>query len=310
MPWNIAQTHACGLGESPFWHPTEHCLYWVDIPRQQILRAQAQDALGLQLGAPEIWAMPSEPGCIAPAASGGLVIALRDGIYRARSWGGPLSLLVAAQHDPRTARFNDGKCDAQGRFWVGTIYEPRDAALAALYRLDLDGGPRLSPQLGHATVANGLAWSPDAQTLYWADTPSHQVRSWDWDAASGALRAPAAPRLLQQFAAKPHSADALAHYQGRPDGAAVDAAGNYWVAMFEGQRLCTLSPQGERLADTATPVRCPTMPCFGGPDLQTLYLTSASHQRPAAELAQQPQAGCVLATRVATPGLGVNFFAD
>ena len=93
----------------------------------------------------------------------------------------------------------------------------------------------------------------------------------------------------------------------RPDGAAVDAEGAYWVAMYEGQRLLRLSARGELLADLALPVRCPTMPCFGGPDLKTLFITTAREARPQAELAAQPLAGCVLSLPVTVPGLPVNF---
>lgn len=99
-------------------------------------------------------------------------------------------------------------------------------------------------------------------------------------------------------------------YGGRPDGAAVDSEGNYYVAMFEGQRVLKLSPGGEVLAEIPTPVVCPTMVCFGGDDLQTLYLTTARHGRPAAELAAMPLSGAVFSMRVTVPGLPVNFFAD
>src|SRR6185369_16514373 len=99
----------------------------------------------------------------------------------------------------------------------------------------------------------------------------------------------------------------LEAYGGRPDGAAVDSEGAYWVALFEGQRLLRLAPDGQTLAELPLPVRCATMPCFGGDDLKTLYLTTARDKRPADELARQPLAGCVLQLRVAVPGLPVNF---
>ena len=99
----------------------------------------------------------------------------------------------------------------------------------------------------------------------------------------------------------------LESYGGRPDGAAVDSEGAYWVAMFEGQRLLRIAPDGQPLLEVALPVRCATMPCFGGADLKTLYLTTARENRPAAELARQPMAGCVLHMRVAVPGLPANF---
>ena len=99
----------------------------------------------------------------------------------------------------------------------------------------------------------------------------------------------------------------MAGYGGRPDGAAVDLQGNYWCAMFEGQQLLELSPQGDLIAVFPLPVRCPTMPCFGGPDLRTLYVTSASHNRPPGELDELPWSGRVISARVDVPGLPVNF---
>ena len=308
MTWKIAISQPSELGESPFWHPREARLYWVDIPARQVCRAD------VATGRVERWHLPSEPGCIAPARSrgqdSGLVIALRDGIYRAREWGGALSLLAPALHDGASSRFNDGKADPLGRFWAGTIYEPRDAARAQLYCLDAREGraPVLQVKAEGAITANGLAWSPDAATLYWSDTPRHTTRAWDWDAAGNTL---SGERVLRQWPAKPIDwLPGMHGYGGRPDGAAVDAEGNYHVAMYEGARLLKLSPAGEVLADIAVPAQCPTMPCFGGDDLRTLYLTSARQGRPAAELARWPDSGCIFSMRVEVPGLPVNFFLD
>ena len=124
----------CQLGESPFWHPQEQMLYWVDIAGRQILRAD------VHAGSVETWTMPSEPGCIAPAASGGLVIAMRHGVFRARTWGGPLQSIATLDYDPAHMRANDGKRDALGRFWIGTMDETRVTRNAALYSLDCRAG--------------------------------------------------------------------------------------------------------------------------------------------------------------------------
>lgn len=310
MTWKTVTEQPCELGESPFWHPDEQLLYWVDIAARQLHRAN------LFMGTRESWAMPSEPGCIAPAKTqgqaSGLVIALRDGIYRARHWGGALELLAPALHDLATTRFNDGKADPLGRFWAGTIYEPRDAAKAELFSLDgRRDAPALELKAGNATTANGLAWSPDARTLYWSDTPRHTIRAWDWDARRNAL---SRERVFCQWPGKPEGWQPglpdLPSYGGRPDGAAVDVQGNYYVAMYEGARLLKLSPTGELLAAIAVPAQCPTMPCFGGDDLKTLYLTTARQGRMAAELQTYPQSGCVFSMRVEVPGLPVNFFLD
>ena len=300
--WQAVTTEPDGLSESPFWHSGESRLYWVDIPGRRIGRVAV---LGLQAqGEVEYWPLAQEPGCIAPVQGGGLVMALRDGIYLARTWRGDLQQLTVAPYDSTRLRFNDGRCDPQGRFWAGTLYEPKDQLLGVLYRLN---GHGLHRMLHGVTTANGLAWSPDGRTLYWADTAAHRVRAFDVDPVSGQL---SGGRLFHQMTPKPAGwawGDA-APYGGRPDGAAVDAEGAYWSAQYEGQRLLRLSSAGEVLAEVKTPVPCPTMPCFGGPDLKTLFITTSRQGRSAAELAQYPQAGCIFALRVAVPGLAVNYF--
>lgn len=292
------------LGESPFWHPLERALYWIDIPARQLKRLDPG-------GVAESWEMPSEPGCIAPVEHGGLMIALRDGVYFAASWGGTLEPMVRFNHDPSTTRFNDGKADPEGRFWAGTIYEPKDARKAELYSVDLraengsDGQPIVQLKAQNATTANGLAWSPDARTLYWADTPSHAVYAWDWDAGTNAMHH---HRVFHQFTPKPPGwKPGQPGYGGRPDGAAVDSEGHYWCALFEGQRLARLSPAGQVVEELALPVRCPTMPCFGGDDLRTLYVTTSREKRPPDEIEAFPLSGHVIALRVDVPGLPVNF---
>jgi sugar lactone lactonase YvrE len=292
------------LGESPFWHPIERALYWIDITARQLRRMDPG-------GIAESWEMPSEPGCIAPVETGGLMIALRDGIYFAAGWGGTLETVVRFNYDTSTTRFNDGKADPEGRFWAGTIYEPKDARKAELYSVDLrpengnEGRPVVQLKAQNATTANGLAWSADARTVYWADTPSHAVYAWDWDPATNAMRH---HRVFHQFAPKPSGwKPGQPGYGGRPDGAAVDSQGNYWCSLFEGQRLARLSPQGDVVAEIELPARCPTMPCFGGKDLRTLYVTTAREKRPADELETFPLSGHVFAMDVDVPGLPVNF---
>jgi sugar lactone lactonase YvrE len=310
--WTSIDNSLCELGESPFWHPRERALYWLDIPGRAVLRTRGD--IGTDSAKVERWALSTEPGCMAPARSGGLVIALRDGIYRAREWGGELVAIARVDHDVRTMRFNDGKCDALGRFWSGSINEAKDRANAALYCLDARPGSGVAPALtqmaNQVTTANGLAFSPDARTLYWADTPAHQVRAWNWDAAANTL---SQPRVFHQFDAKPEGwtpDSPTLRYEGRPDGATVDAQGHYWVAMFEGAQLLRLAPSGEIVAAVPVPTQCPTMPCFGGDDLKTLFVTTARKGRPAAEIERLPASGTVISMRVDTPGLPVSFFED
>jgi sugar lactone lactonase YvrE len=285
------------LGESPLWHPAEQVLYWCDIPGHKLNRFNPKT------GAHTAWPFDTDVACCAPlqsVQSGGLLLALRSGLVRFDPTTGHSAPLCSAPYDMKTERFNDGKADPQGRFWVGTIYEPRDPALAALYCFR-DG--ELNRQAEGITVSNGLAWSPDARTLYWSDTKAHTIYAFDFERDSGTL---SRRRVFASFPLKQTQQD-LAAYGGRPDGAAMDAQGGYWCAMFEGARLLRFAPDGRQTHEVKLPVRCPTMPCFGGADLKTLYITTARENRPADELAREPWAGCVLQMRVEVPGLPANF---
>jgi len=282
------------LGESPMWQPDERRLWWCDIPGKRLHRFDPATRAHAH------WDFPAEPACCAPWPGGDVLLAMRDGLFRFDPRSGERRRLADPPYDTSCERFNDGKADPQGRFWVGTIYEPREPALAALYRFD-DG--RLQRMADGVTVGNGLAFSKNGRTMYWSDTKAHTIFAFDFDPAEGTL---SGRRVFAQFAARASGQD-LAAYGGRPDGAALDAEGCYWVAMFEGACLLRLSPAGEVVARLALPVRCPTMPCFGGADLRTLFITTARDKRPRDELEREPWAGCVLQLRVGVPGLPVNF---
>ncbi len=274
------------VGESPLWHAEQQTLYWVDID------GFAVHSLHPASGRHHKWPMASEPSALAISNQGGLVVALRAGIMHLDTDSGALTAIAAAPYDTATTRFNDGKTDATGRFWIGTIYEPRDKPAADMYVLD-KGALRLAWP-ANVVNSNGLAFSPDNTVLYHADTAGHKVTRYAFDAASGAI---SDGRVLHQFSSDKSAPD----YGGRPDGAAVDVDGNYWVALFEGSRVVKLSPDGDLLDEIALPARCPTMVAFGGDDLQTLYITTAG-KRPAEELARLPLTGKVLQVRVEVAG--------
>lgn len=277
------------LGESPVWHAQQACLYWTDIPGQTLHRWHPGQARH------DHWTLTSEAGCLAPLADGRLLLAQRQGLSRFDPASGKVTVLEAPPYSPAEQRFNDGKVDTRGRLWVGTIHEPRDRPAATLYGLDQIGLRVLNSD---CTVSNGLAFPADGTLAYWADTWAHRVYQLPLDSEGW----PAGERaVLREFPRRPHT-DSLTGYGGRPDGAAMDAEGAYWVAMFEGQCLQRLAPSGETLQVFELPVRCPTMPCFGGPNGRTLYLTTASHNRPADELESQPLAGCVLSCEVPVAG--------
>lgn len=296
LPVQVAIPKPVALGESPLWHPDERVLYHCDILGRRVVRFDPRSGERREI------AVDSDAACIAPIAdSTDLLLACRDGLWRLDTRDGRRTPLVPPPYDPAQERFNDGKCDPAGRFWAGTIFEPRQPQ-ASLHRYDGGGLVRVA---GGITTSNGLAWSPDARTMYWSDTRAHTVFAFDFDSATGQV---GERRVFAAFAVRDPADDDLSRYGGRPDGAAVDVEGCYWVAMYEGACVLRLSPRGEVICAVRLPVRCPTMPCFGGDDLRTLYITSAREGRPAAELAQQPLAGCVLSVRVDVPGLAAQRF--
>jgi sugar lactone lactonase YvrE len=284
---DVLHNEAMQVGECPLWHDVESALYWVDINGLTVNRVHPAS------GKFSSWKMASEPSAIAADGDNNLVVATRLGFVRLNTTTGEIADICPAPYDTAITRFNDGRVDPAGRFWVGTMYEPRDKPAAEMYVLERDT-LRLAWS-GNMTNSNGLAWTPDGRTMFHADTTSHRIDCYDFDLATGAV---ANGRKLVVFSTDKNAAD----YGGRPDGAAVDAEGNYWVAMFEGGRLLKLSPEGELLREIALPVRCPTAVAFGGADLHTLYITSASHGRSAAEIAQYPLTGKVLCMRVDVAG--------
>jgi sugar lactone lactonase YvrE len=277
------------VGECPLWNAEENSLYWIDIPRRTI---HAKDVNSLKH---RFWSLPSEPGCIALHENGGLLVAMRTGIALLDTGSGRLSVLADAPYDVETMRFNDGRCDFQGRFWMGTMYEPRDQQKGSLYCFERG---TLTERGSPVTVSNGLGFSEDGQTMYQADTTAHAIYRFNFDPVQG-LHSNRQPFHV-------FSSDRSASgYGGRPDGAAVDSEGAYWVAMFEGARLLRFAPDGILLKEIALPVRCPTMVAFGGSDLCTLFVTSASQNRSSQELSAFPSSGRVLKLRAPVAGLPV-----
>ena len=276
------------LGECPVWSTAEQALYWADI------NAPSLNRFDPATGGNRVMPMPSSIGSFALRKRGGFIVALRDGLWLARPDGTLERRMVEAPYDPAHHRFNDGRCDPQGRFFAGTMNEKRDAPSAALYRVDTDFA--ITEIFANLTISNGLAWSPDGRTMYHADTPALTINAFDFDAASGM---PSKRRVFARFEAE----------TDRPDGAAVDSEGCYWIAFYRGGRVVRLSPAGKMLASFPLPAKCPTMCAFGGADLKTLYVTSARQQRDAEELARLPQSGGIFAMRVDVPGLPEPAFA-
>ncbi|PUA17368.1 SMP-30/gluconolactonase/LRE family protein [Glaciimonas sp. PCH181] len=272
------------LGECPRWDDINQRLYWVDILAPAIHLFSPID------GQHTILPVAEHIGCFSLTDDGGFVAGMRSGIWLLNAAGEQVRKLADNPEDQASSRFNDGRCDSQGRFWAGTLDEPKAGSNAHLYRFDERG---LSSMDDGILTSNGLAFSPDQRWLYHSDTPNFVIYRHAYDAASGTL---GDKEVWVRFT--PTAED-----RGRPDGAAMDSEGYYWSALYEGGRIVRISPAGEVVETYPLPVRCPTMCAFGGADLQTLYVTSASAGRPAAELLQYPQSGGVFAMRVSVAGL-------
>ncbi|SHG46048.1 SMP-30/gluconolactonase/LRE family protein [Massilia sp. CF038] len=285
--FNVVHPEPMQVGECPLWHAAERNIYWVDIGGMAVHRVHPLTGEHRQ------WSMPSEPSALAMHTHGGLVVATRAGVVHLDTASGAITPIAPAPYDTATTRFNDGRVDPAGRFWIGTIFEPRDRQSAEMYCLEK--GTLSLKWSGGMMNSNGLGFAPDGHSMYHADTAAHRINRYDFAAESGTA---SHPQVFQQFASDKTAAD----YGGRPDGAAVDSEGAYWCAMFEGARLLRFAPTGELLREIALPLRCPTMLAFGGEDLRTLYITSASHGRSAQERERYPLSGCVLSLNVDVAG--------
>ena len=280
-----------GVGESPVWDGARQCLWWVDIPGQALWCWHGAS------GRARHWPTPEQTGCIALAAGsealphGQWVAAMETGVARLtpRDDGSVGCEWIARINQPDAGmRFNDGRCDRQGRLRAGTMVMDMSLARAAgsLYALD---GRQLRPLQAGFITPNGMAFSPDGRTMYLSDShPQVQtVWAYDYDTDSGT---PRNGRVLIDFKPLP----------GRPDGAAVDADGGYWVCGNDAGLVHRFTPDGRLDRSLPVPVKKPAMCAFGGTGLDTLFVTSI---RPGGDLSDQPLAGGVFALRPGVRGL-------
>lgn len=289
------------VGESPVWRAAEQALYWVDIPAQKIVR------LRLESGERSEWLLPEKVACIAFDRRGTVLAGCETGLFAVTL--SDASAPLATQAEPVKVsgrklaapvfpfgdmRFNDGRCDRQGRFWAGTMVQDMAAAnpAGALYRFDA-GGVLLAPIVDGLITQNGLGWSPDGSTMYLSDSHPlrRQIWAFDYDVETGE------PRNRRVFAD-------LNHYVGRPDGAAVDADGCYWICANDAGALLRFTPQGKLDRQINVPAIKPAMCAFGGRDLDTLFVTSI---RPAAGATEHD--GHLFAVRPGVTGLPEPEFA-
>lgn len=281
------------LGEGPLWHAASDAVYFVDIRGRRVHRC-APDGTQRQS-----WDAPGRPGFIVPAADGGsgndgagFIVGLDDGLHRFNPENGAFSLLRPVESDQPGNRFNDGFVGADGSLWFGSMDVGEAAPTGSLYRLHPGG--RLTTVDSGYIITNGPAMSPDGTTLYHTDTLGKQIYAFD---------------LLPDGTAthkRPFIASAA---PGHPDGMAVDAHGNIWLAMFRGERIDRYNPAGELTGTVAFPVSNITKLAFGGPDLRTVFATTAWKGLSDEERAREPLAGALFTFRTDTPGLPQHTFS-
>jgi sugar lactone lactonase YvrE len=244
---------AAMLGEGPCWDGATGALYWVDIPADRVHRLDGD-------GAHRSWDVGQTAAAVVLRSSGGLVLAARDGFLTLDPVTGTVASLVTLGL-PEDCRLNDGACDQAGRFFAGSMADDEAPGRGTLYCLDPDHS--VAEVIPQVTISNGIGWSPDGGRMYYVDSATRRVDVMDYDPATGAI---ADRRLLAAIDA----GDAM------PDGLAVDTEGCVWVALWDGGAVLRFGPDGRLRHSLELPVPRVTSCAFGGPDLETLYITTAA----------------------------------
>jgi len=272
------------IGESPVWSKDERCVYFVDILGSAIHRYE------IACSSLETFSVPEMVTAVAPRRNGGLVASTERGIALYDPMTETFKQVVDVQSEPLGNRFNDGKCDPRGHFWAGTMNQTEwDAPCGTLYRFDGDLAPK--PMVEHVRCSNGLGWSPDNRIFYYVESFAHSIHAFDYDIETGAI----SNRRL--FAALNPASGAF------PDGLTIDVEGYVWSAQPVFGRIVRYDPDGVIDRIVETPVSRCTSCCFGGDDLETMFITSARHSLSIEELRQEPLAGALFAFRPGTKGV-------
>ena len=264
------------IGESPTWVAKENALYWIDVKAPALHRYLPAD------GATRTWALTSDVGGFAMMEDNNALVALREGLCRLDLGTGALYRIAPPPFDPALFRFNEGACDAKGRFWVGVMFDPLEGKPpkqpGQLHSFTLNDGLRSEPDV--AELHNGMAWSASGDTFFLSHSYAREIIAFDYDTDSGRLS------NRRVFATIPEGL-------GIPDGAAIDVDGGYWCALHGGGKLRRFNGDGSVERDIQLPVSQPTMCAFAGLDLSTFYITSASDKMSVTEKAQEPLAGAL-----------------
>lgn len=285
------------LGEGCLWDVENRCLWWLDIARPTRIQRFVPAT-----GEHKVWTSPLLLTAIARKASGGFIVGGEDGVYSFDPETGLTMPFSAPDLGFPQNRMNDGACDAQGRLWIGSMMQnigprgedlPITADTGKLFRVTPDG--TVSTMERNIGVSNGPCWSPDGTVFYFSDTKNHLIYAYDFDAESGDITR---RRIFN---------DDKSH--GHPDGATVDAEGYLWSARWDGACVLRFDPRGRIDKIVEIPATRPTCPVFGGPGLETLYVTSSRAHASADTLKRFPKQGSVFAFEPGVKGMPKHAFA-
>ena len=277
------------LGEGPWWNAKSQQLYWVDIEGNAFHVFDPTSGSDRKIDVGEMI------GCAVGMRSGGVLLALQHGFFKLDLNTESLTAIADPESHLPENRFNDGKCDSAGRFWAGTTRIQHDEPSGFLYRLDPD--LNVHRKLDDVWISNGLAWSLDDKTMFYIDSPTGEVVAFDFHAPSGEITN---ERLVIEIPEEGAS----------PDGMTIDEEGMLWIALWDGWRVIRVNPaDGQIIGEVRLPVARPTSCCFGGANLDELYITTASTRMPADELAKQPLAGGIFRCKPGMRGLPMVEFA-
>lgn len=283
----VTEGPACTIGEGPMWSPGHQAVFWLDTVGKRILRSK------LPFVASEVRALPYKPSALVLTDCGDLLLGYKKGIGLFDFDSGRYVQLPCNGVDFVSEIFNDGACDAQGRFWIGTRDRQVTEPVGALYSIDADLLPRRVVDC--ITVSNGIAWSPDKSVMYHVDSRPGSIVAFDFHPDTGTL---SNRRLFLDYAGLKY----------RPDGCTTDSEGFLWVAEVEGGQVSRYGPDGSLDISISLPVSKPTSVMFGGRDLSTLFVTSMRFGLTEEELRQQPLAGKLLRLTLDVPGLPEKVF--
>ena len=276
------------LGEGAFWNYKTQELYWVDIISNQL------HIYNPKTKTDRFVTTPSNIGTVVPIDQDRAVVALQDGIYIINSNTGETTLLSDVERDIPSNRFNDGKCDPSGRFWVGSMGYDQLPNDANLYMINSKGEAAL--KLDSVTISNGIVWTKDKSTLYYIDAPTLEIKAFDYDDATGAIS-------NKRVAVKIN--DSL----GFPDGMTIDEHDNLWVGMWNGNAVICFDPKtGKILSKIEVPAHNVTSCAFGGKTLDTLFITTSSLDMTEAEQTKFPLAGSLFKAVPGVKGVNSTFF--